>query len=450
MITPLFSKSEYAKRRDFLVEPLDSHRDLVVLFTAPYRYRNHDSSYRFRPDSSFYHFTGFAEPDSVAFIWKEGKKTRYQLFVLPRNLEREQWDGYRWGEKRAAKEFWADDAFMIEELEKKLLEHLACVPKKGQHPRIWTNVSAYPEWKKSLDLMLDKFHPPHRSGIKPVEAIIDIQARAGESRLIKTPAELAVMKKGGEINVAAHLKVLEALKPGIYEYELQAICEYEYHRHGCSDPAYTSICAGGSNGTILHYIENDQKLKSGDLFLIDAGCEYKFFASDITRTYPVNGKFTKHQRMLMDVVNEAHDEVLNMVKPGIPYASMHERATEVLVVGLISLGIMKGKASEIIKSLKHKKYYPHGTGHHLGHDVHDECPYTDENGESLKLQPGMVFTVEPGLYFLPDDKSVDPEWRGLGVRVEDDVVVTKKGCELLTEDLPRTPEEVEKFIKKRR
>lgn len=446
MITPLFSKSEYAKRRDFLAGALDSHRDLVVLFTAPFRYRNHDSSYRFRPDSSFYYFTGFAEHDAVTFIWKENKKTRYQLFVLPRNKEREQWDGYRWGEKPAAKEFGANEAFQISKFEKQLLEHLSTVPLKGQHPRIWTNAMAYPECKKMLEGALDKFQPPHRSGIKPIEAIVDVRARTGQSRLIKSPAEIAIMKRAGEINVKAHLKVLEALKPGLMEYELQAICEHEYHVNGCMDPAYTSICAGGRNATILHYIENNERLKSGDLFLIDAGCEHHFYASDITRTYPINGKYSKEQRILMDLVSEAHAETLALVKPGLPYAKMHERATEVLVEGLIKLRFLHGKRDQVIKSLKHKQYYPHGTGHHLGHDVHDECPYFDEKGESLKLEAGMVFTIEPGLYFLRGDTSVPSQWRGLGVRLEDDIVVTSKGAALLTEGLPRSADEVETYM----
>jgi len=450
MIAPIFNKSEYAKRRDYVAAGLESHRDLVVLFTAPFRYRNHDSSYRFRPDSSFYYLTGFAEPEAVIFLWREEMKTKFHLFTLPRNIEREQWDGHRWGQQRAKKTFHADAAFDNHLLEEQLIKHLSSVPKKGQHPRIWTNASHYPECKKYLDLMLEKFHPPHRSGIKPLEALIDVRARVGESRLIKSAAEIDVMRKSSQINVKAHLKVLEALKPGIFEYQLQAICEHEYHMNGCSDPAYTSICAGGEHSTILHYIENHSKLKSGDLFLIDAGCEHEFYASDITRTYPVNGKYSKHQRILMDLVEEAHSEVLSIVKPGLPYARMHERATEVLVEGLIKLGLLKGKRDELISSLKHKRYYPHGTGHHLGHDVHDDCPYYDEHGESLALREGMVFTVEPGLYFLPEDKTVPKEWRGLGVRLEDDIAVTSKGFEILTKGLPRGADEVEKFMKRRK
>jgi Xaa-Pro aminopeptidase len=448
MIPLLFSKSVYTRRRAKLSENLEANRDLVIFFTAPVRRRNNDATFRFRPDSSFYYLTGYAEPECAFLLWKEkptkgAAKTFFKIFVLPRDISREQWDGYRYGVDGAQKLLGADTADEIGNLEKGILDWLAKVPHPGAAPRVYTNAGEYGDLKIYLDRVLEKFHPHHRSGKKPLEALIDARPGVEAMRLRKDEGEVKVMREAGRVNVAAHLKVMHELKPGMMEFEVQAIVEGEYIRQGCMDPAYDSICATGANATILHYIENSEKLKRGDLFLIDAGCEYKYYASDITRTLAVGGKFDRKQRQLMDIVADAHAAAVQVARPGTPFKKLHETAEEVLIDGLKSLKLLSGSNRAIREKAKHKRYYPHGTSHWLGHDVHDACPYVDENGESLVLEPGMIFTVEPGLYFLKDDKTVPPAWRGLGVRIEDDVLVTDGDPELLTEGLPRRAVEIE-------
>ena len=437
-----------------MADSLEPNRDLFVQFTAPFRYRNHDSSYRFRPDSSFYYLTGFAEPESILFIWREksGAKTltHSHLFVQPRDLAREQWDGFRYGVERARALTDVNFADSSSDFSQKLLQWLGEVPAPGKAPRVYSNAGIYPEWKIQLERSLEQFRPAHRSGKKPVEALIDGTPLVGAQRLIKDSGELDVMRKSSKINVKAHLRVMHELQPGMYEYEIQGIVESEYQKNGCPDPAYTSICAGGANATILHYIENSKRLKEGELFLIDAGCEYNFFASDITRTLPIGGTYSAHQRIIMDIVAEAHAETLLQARVGVEFSKLHETAEDVLIEGLRKLKIIKGSKKEIRESKSYKRYYPHGTSHWLGHDVHDACPYIDSKGESLRLQPGMVFTIEPGLYFMKDDKSVSEEWRGIGVRIEDDVLVTKNKPEVFTNGLPRYAAEIEREMRSAR
>jgi len=340
----------------------------------------------------------------------------------------------------------ADDAGEISQLGPSILRWLSEMPGDGVAPRIHTNASLYKEHEVFLQRTLEDFRPALRKNRLPVRAVEDLEIRTRELRTVKDRHEIDLMRKSSRINVAAHLRVMEAIKPGMHEFELQAVCEAEFYRHGCVAPAYPSICASGANATILHYNDNNRRMKENELFLIDAGCEYKFFASDITRTIPVSGKYTKHQRIIMDLVAEAHQETLNLVKPGVPYTKMHETSTNVLIEGLRKLKLLKGSRSEILETGAHRRYYPHGTGHWLGMDVHDPCPYTDSKGRSLKLAPGHVFTIEPGLYFMADDKTVPAEWRGIGVRIEDDVLVTRSGSEVLTKGLPRYAVEIERYM----
>ena len=454
MIPPLFNKSVYAKRRSVLLDGLEPNRDLVVFFTSPFRYRNHDSSFRFRPESSFLYLTGYAEEHSAFMLWKEQKgqkvQTFFRLFTMPKDPAREQWDGFRYGPEKAKQIFGAQEAFEIKDLETQILDWLGTKPLPGQAPRIHSNAFGYSEQKEWLDKVLERFSPPHRSKIRPLESMHDARPLVEDQRLVKSRDEIAVMKKAGEINVKAHLAVMHQIKPGMFEYEMQALVEYEYMRAGCPAPAYTTICAGGANATILHYIENSEKLKAGDLFLIDAGCEYNFYASDITRTLPVGGRFSESQRKIMDIVADAHEEAIRCIKPGVRANKPHLVAEEVLIEGLLDLKILKGTKKQILESQAHKRYYPHGTSHWLGMDVHDACPYLDHKGEYLKLESGMVFTIEPGLYFMENDETVAEEWRGIGVRIEDDVVVTNTKAVMLTEGLPRRAKDIEKEMPRRK
>jgi Xaa-Pro aminopeptidase len=450
MIPLLFPRNVYAKRRAAFAQDLVAGRDLVVLFTAPQHIRNQDTHFLHRPDSSFLYLTGYAEASAACLIWKEGKRVRFCLFTLPRDRSREQWDGYRYGPERARALAGADDSGEISQLGPSILRWLAEVPTDGVAPRLLTNASLYKEHEIFLQRTLEGFHPALRRNRLPLAALEDVELRARDLRTVKDKHEIEIMRKSSKINVAAHLKVMEAIRPGMHEYELQAVCESEFTRHGCVAPAYPSICASGANATVLHYNDNSRKMKDGELFLIDAGCEYKFYASDITRTIPVSGKYTKQQRIIMDIVAEAHRETVAMVKPGVPYAKMHERSTEALVDGLRSIKLLKGSRREILETGSHRRYYPHGTGHWLGMDVHDPCPYVDSKGRSLKLAPGHVFTVEPGLYFMADDRTVPAEWRGIGVRIEDDILVTSKGSENLTKGLPRYAAEIERHMARSR
>lgn len=391
----------------------------------------------------------------MLLVWREspGKsknpKVRCDLGVLPRDRAKEQWNGYRYGVQGAKKLTDVNETFEFSKLSEKIHTWLTTVPGAGSRPRIFSNCCEYPELKNLLDRIVESYNPPHRSRSLPLEGILDCRHWVGEQRLIKSNEEIAIMRASSKINVQAHREVMRAIRPGIMEYQLQAICESVYTQNGAT-LAYNSICASGENATILHYNFNNSKVKDGDLFLIDAGCEYRFFASDITRTLPANGVYSEKQRVLMDIVSEAQQAAFKLCRPGQTLAKIHQTASETIIDGLIDLKILKGKRKDIWEKSTHKPFYPHGTGHWLGMDVHDACPYLDAAGNPLKLKPGMVFTVEPGVYFLKDEKLVDEEWRGLGVRIEDDILITSRGHENLTADLPRTADEIEKEMKRMR
>lgn len=453
MIPLLFSKSVYAKRRQELAETLTPDQDILVYFQAPEQVRNHDCDYRHRSDSAFLYLTGYAEPESAFLMWREkgkGKKvvTRFHFFVLPRDPAREQWTGLRYGKTRAKTLVGADACDTIDNLAAVLLSVLQKVPSAGKHPRLVTNAQNYLPRKIFLDRVLETFRPNLRQGKFPIAAIENVSSRVGQLRLVKDSDELKVLRKAAKINVAGHLKVMETLRPGQKEYEVQALVEYEFRRRGCWDPSYNSICAAGANATILHYNENSDTCREGDLFLIDAGCEYMGYASDITRTLPIGGTYNPAQRKIMDIVAEAHAAGVQACRVGNAYTEIHRVAELALIEGLRHLKLLKGSVKEILASQTHRRYFPHGTGHWMGIDVHDPCPTVDAKGHSMKLQSGMVTTVEPGLYFMENDETVSAEFRGIGVRIEDDVVVTKGKPEILTEGLPRYAGEIEKHLKK--
>jgi Xaa-Pro aminopeptidase len=441
MIPLLHSKSVLSLRRRKISETLEIDREILVLFTAPDKTRNADTTFPHRPDSDFLYLTGFAEPGAVLFMAREkpskGKKAvlHEALFVLPRDPLKEQWDGFRYGPEGASKLTGIQECGDSSQWEEALLQWLNHRP-QGCAPRVLSNAHLHDELQTRLNRVLEKFAPRGRKGQMDLEGVLDGAARIRAQRLIKDSADLTKLRESSNINVQAHLKLMHELRPGMKEYQVRALLESEYFRLGAEDVAYGTIAAAGANATILHYRASTAVCKKGDLLLVDAGCEKSFFASDITRTLPVGGKYSREQRNIMDVVFEAHQAALAEVRPGVPYTRIHQTASKVLEEGLRTLKLLP-------KKVPLTQFYPHGTGHWLGHDVHDPCPYVDSQGDSLKLQPGMVFTIEPGLYFMEHDKKALPRYRGIGVRIEDDIVVTEDGYSILTEGLPRSASEIE-------
>lgn len=441
MIPLLFPKSVYAKRREMLAKRLVPGQDLVVFYNAPEKVRNYDSHYAYRPDSHFVYMTGYAEAHSAFLLWREkaggATRTRFELFVLPRDPAMEQWDGYRYGPAGARKLTGATGGYEIEKLETAILQWFAQVPGAGVAPRVFTNAFAESENKAHFFGVVEKFHPRLRKGRLEIESIHDVTQITQAFRRVKDAQELAVMRRSSQINVAAHLKLMHDLRPGMKEFEVRGLLESEYMRLGALDVAYGTIAAAGGNATILHYRAGNEVCRKNELLLVDAGCELDFYASDITRTLPVGGRYTREQKIIMDLVMDAHQAAMSKVRVGNRYAEIHEAASEVLHKGLRRLKLLP-------KGVEYTRFYPHGTGHWLGLDVHDPCGYVDERGQSLRLEAGMVMTIEPGLYFMPNDRKAPREYRGIGVRIEDDVVVTKGGKpEILTAGLPRTADEIE-------
>ncbi len=449
MLPLLFDKATFEYRRSELAKGIEADRDLIVFFNAPTKVRSYDRQFSYHPDPNFSYLTGYREASSAFVMWKQskGQKTvvHFHLFVMPRDPLKEQWEGFRYGPEGAKKLTGATGTHENSFLALFILQWLDAVP-KGKAPRILTNARLHSETQRELEGIVEKFQPLMRQGKLPIEAWIDLCPKVYAQRLIKDAGEIKLLREASRINVEAHLKGLAQVAAGRMEYEVEAAIEGEYLRQGCTGPAYESIVASGANATCLHYNENRRAMKQGELLLVDAGCEYEGYASDITRTWPVGKKYTRAQRRIMDVVGEAHAEVILMSKVGVPYTALHHRAEQVLIAGLKSLKLLSGSEEKIREKAAHRKYYPHGTGHWLGMDVHDPNPYNDADSNPIKLGPGMVFTVEPGLYFLKDDDSVPREYRGIGVRIEDDILITKNGTEILTDGLPRYAEEIESYL----
>ena len=402
--------------------------------------RSNDTHYRFRQDSDFFYLTGFEEPDAIAIIRAE-TDPKYTLFVRPRDPEREIWDGRRAGVEGAKSEFGADEAFPIAEFGAKLSEYLD-----------GTDVLYY---RLGMDRDLDdtiikeisRMRSLNRKPINPPQTIVDPATIIHEMRVVKSAGELEIMQTAADIAAEAHCEAMKAVRPGMREYQVEALIEQVFRRHGAAAPAYTSIVGAGANATVLHYINNDGELREGDLLLVDAGAEYKGYASDITRTYPINGRFSQAQREIYDLVLKAQMECVEMVRPGVTHDQLKQHSIEVLTEGMLELGLLEGKTEEIIKEKKYEKFYMHGLGHMLGIDVHDVGRYYFGK-ESRALEPGVVMTVEPGLYIAPDTKDVPEKYLGIGVRIEDDVLCTNNGPRVLTHKVPKNPDEIENLMSK--
>lgn len=433
-------QSEYIQRREQLMAKIG--KGTAIFRSAPMAVMHNDVEYNFRQDSDFFYLTGFNEPNAVAVLAPHHEEHKFVLFVQPKDLEKETWTGYRVGVEAAKQLYSADVVYSISELDEKLPQYLE------KSDRIYYrlgrdqgfNSKILNHWQKLLAVYPKK-------GIGPT-AIEDPAPVLHPMRQIKSAIELDWMRKAAEIAADAHNRAREFAKPGRYEYEVQAEIEHTFRLRGAMGAAYPSIVASGANACVLHYTENTRQMQDGDLLLIDAGCAYEYYNSDITRTFPINGKFTPEQKALYEIVLEAQLQAIAQVHPGNPYSQIHDTAVRVIVEGLKELKLLQGDTEEIIKEEKYKPFYMHRTGHWLGLDVHDVGVY--QHGETPhNLEPGHVLTVEPGIYISPYIKpaegqpEVDPRWHGIGIRIEDDVLVTSSGHEILTAGVPKTIEEME-------
>ncbi|MGB5959043.1 MAG: aminopeptidase P N-terminal domain-containing protein [Coleofasciculaceae cyanobacterium] len=432
--------TEYKARREQLMTKIGT--GTAIFKSAPVAVMHNDVEYAFRQDSDFFYLTGFHEPEAVAVLAPHHEEHRFILFVQPKEPEKEVWTGYRAGVEAAKQKYGADEAYPINELNEKLPQYLEKADRLYYHlgrDRKFNDI-VIRHWQRLM-----AGYPKRGTGPIAIESTNPI---LHAMRQVKSAAEVELMRKAADISVEAHNHARNFAKPGRYEYEVQAEIEHIFRMRGGMGPAYPSIVASGANSCILHYIENNRQMQEHDLLLIDAGCAYGYYNGDITRTFPVGGKFTTEQKILYELVLEAQEKAIAQVQPGNPYNLFHDTAVRVLVEGLMDLGLLVGDIEEIIKEEKYKPFYMHRTGHWLGLDVHDAGVY--KHGENWQvLQAGHVVTVEPGLYIGPDIKPVEgqpeiPEkWRGIGIRIEDDILVTEQGHEVLTAGVPKSVEEME-------
>ena len=431
------TKQEFARRRRHLMDMMGSD-SIAVLPNALELVRNRDVHFPYRSDSHFHYLTGFDEPESVMVLVPGREHGEFLLFCRERDLQKEIWDGYRAGLEGAVAEYAADDAYPISDLDE-ILPGLM----EGKE-KVYYTMGTQAAFDQRMVNWLNHLRQASRSGKHSPTEIIELEHSLSELRLFKSSQEIKAMKHAAKSSVAAHIRAMQFTAPGKWEYEVEAELVHEFMRHGCRSPAYPSIVGGGENGCILHYIENDHKLKNNDLLLIDAGAEYDCYAADITRTFPVNGKFTAAQRELYQVVLDAQYAAIDAVKPGNHWNQPHETAVRVLTEGLLKLGILQGDLDSLLEKEAYREFYMHRTGHWLGMDVHDVGDYK-VGGAWRLLEPGMVLTIEPGLY-IRDPAHVPEKYHFTGIRIEDDVLVTKQGNEVLTEGAPKEISAIEALM----
>lgn len=427
--------SPYLERRNRLFEELGD--GLLVLPTAPEKLRNRDAHHPYRFDSYFWYLTGFPEPEAV-LVMVGGKKPQSILFCREKNEEREIWDGYRYGPQGAVESFFFDAAFPISELDNKLPELMA------QSDAIWYALGHDGDWDARISTALNAVRAQSRAGKRPPGTLNDLHRLLDRMRLNKDAAEIDAMKRAAAISSAGHARAMRACRPSMAEYELEAELTYEFRRRGAEAHAYTPIVAGGHNACVLHYVANDKLLPDHALVLIDAGCEVEGYASDITRTFPVNGRFSAIQKDVYEIVLAAQSAAIAAIAPGKHFMDPHEAALRILAQGMLDLKLLEGSLDGIIESEAYKRFYMHRTGHWLGLDVHDAGEYKAGDAWTV-LTPGMTLTVEPGLYIRPAE-DVPKALHGIGIRIEDDVLVTPHGCEVYT-TAPKTVEEIEEIMR---
>lgn len=431
------NKQEFAKRRQRLIEIMGED-SIAVLPNAVVSNRNRDVDYIFRSDSNFHYLSGFDEPESLIVIVPGRPHGEYLLFCRERNLDKEIWDGYRAGQEGAVEKYGADDSYPFSDLNDILPGLL-----EGKE-KVFYTMGNVPSFDHRMVGWLNHLRNASRQGMHSPTEIVELDHVLNELRLFKSSAEIKAMRKAAEISVQAHIRAMKFTQTGKWEYQVEAEIIHEFMKNDCRSPAYPSIVGGGENGCILHYIENDHRLKNNTLLLIDAGAEYDYYAADITRTFPTNGKFTTAQKALYNLVLDAQKAAIAEVKPGNHWNQPHEAAVRVLTQGLLELGLLKGKLETLIEKEQYRDFYMHRTGHWLGMDVHDVGDYKI-GGEWRLLEPGMVLTVEPGLY-IRDPATIAKKWHFIGIRIEDDVLVTKTGHEVLTQGAPKEVDEIETLM----
>lgn len=432
------TQKEFAKRRKHFTQSLEKN-SIAVISSASISQRNSDVEYEFRQDSDFFYLTGFDEPDAIAVFIPSHKQGEYILFCSEYDPKIALWVGARVGLDGAKEHYGADDAFPIDDIDD-ILPGLM-----ENKERLYFPMGVHSEFDQQLLDWSQQIRSRARTGVSAPTEFMSTDLLLHEMRLIKSAEEIKLMKKAAKISTGAHKRAMAHCASGQYEYQVEAEIRHEFMINGAQSQAYPAIVGGGENGCVLHYTKNDQQLNDGELLLIDAGCEWQKYAADITRTFPINGTFSTEQAELYQLVLDAQYAAIEAVQPGNNWNQPHEAAVQVLTKGLVKLGLLKGRVATLIKNEAYKPYYMHRTGHWLGMDVHDVGDYKVDDQWRL-LEPGMVLTVEPGLYIQPDAEEVDEKWRGIGIRIEDDVLVTKKGHEVLTEKAPKEIADIEQLM----
>ena len=430
----------YRNRRDALLKSMRSRAGggLALVPTAPEVPRNRDSLFPFRHDSYFYYLTGFPEPEAVVALVAGPEGDRHVLFCRERNEEREIWDGFRYGPDAAREIFGFDEAHPIGTLGEKLPQIAA------DRPALFTPLGLFEPWDRRVSELLNDVRARVRTGVSAPEEIVDVRGLLDAMRLVKDEHELALMRRAAAISGSAHLRAMRACRPGMYEYQVEAELMHEFLREGAQAVAYSSIVASGPNACVLHYRDNNRQMNAGDLLLIDAGCEYQGYASDITRTFPVDGRFSGPQKAIYELVLATQLACIAAIAPGVPFHDYHKVAERTLAQGFIDLGLVAGPLDAALENGSYKQFYMHRAGHWIGMDVHDAGLY-QVKGESVRLEPGMVLTVEPGTYIRPANNVPERFWN-IGVRIEDDVLVTGDGRENLTSIAPKSVEDIEAVV----
>lgn len=434
----LLAQSVFAERRQRLMAQMKPH-SIAIIPSAQLAPRNRDVDYAFRQDSDFYYLTGFDEPDAVMVLIPGREEGEYVVFCQDRDPEMEIWHGYRAGPEGLKSEYGADQAHpngLIDNEMPSLLD--GC-------ERIYYAIGCDEGLDAQVRGWLNAIRAHARQGAVPPTEMVMLDHLLHEMRLFKSEDEAGLMRQAGEISALGHVRAMQACKPGMTEYQLEAEITHHFAVNRCRQAAYPSIVGGGDNACVLHYTENAEVLSDGDLVLIDAGCELDYYAGDITRTFPVNGRFSEEQKALYQLVLDAQEACIELVKPGTPWNEVHDLSVEIITRGLVELGLLKGDVEELVENGAYREFYMHRVGHWLGMDVHDVGDYKVD-GKWRLLEPGMVMTVEPGIYVSPFNDKVEERWRGIGIRIEDDVLVTEAGCEVLTASVPKRVEEIEALM----
>ena len=430
---------DYKNRRNKVLEQMTS--GVAVLPSASMQMRSNDTEFPFRQESSFYYLTGFNEPDALLLLCKNEKESKSVLFLRESNPEMEMWVGKFLGIKAACKTLGVDEAYDVKELENtlpKLLEN---------HERLYIDNFNHHPYIESVKKVSNELFHSRTIHISP-RTFLHLNTIIEKMRLIKEPFEIKQIRQALSITQKAHHASMAMVSSGMKEYEIQAVIEYIFKKEGSAHDAYESIVAGGNNANTLHYVKNSDTLNAGDLMLIDAGCEWDYYASDITRTTPISGKFSESQKAVYNGILKAQLEIISLIKPGISKQLLQDKSEILLTQVMVDLGILEGSVDKLIEDKIFKKYYPHGIGHWMGLDVHDTCPYKNEDGSDIVFEEGMVLTIEPAIYLPLDDKDIPKQFRGIGIRTEDDILVTKDGNENLSEGIAKTVDEIEKMCQR--